>query len=348
MRITMSLLAAAALPQLAAAAPEEYEVKSLPGWDGPLLSKAYCGFTDAGTPPNGEGTMHFNYVFIESENDPANDPVIVWYNGGPGADSMFGMFVELGPYYLNQDSLDDPKYNETGIPQVQHNPYGWTKVANVIAVNNPPPIGYSYCDGGKGPNTGPEGDGYSCGDWNDSLVAKANHQFLTSFFTNDFPEFAKNDLYILGESYAGIYVPTIVREILADPGPLNLRGFGVGDGCMGTDVLCGGGDPDKGPYYDVEFFHGHGQVCAPKRRHGIATHCANFDALCRCVVRAVHLTAGVGAKLRRDRGSMPEGSPPFRRRHERGVQSSRQPDARQPRVSCRYTRPRFLHCIRRC
>ena len=29
---------------------------------------------------------------------------------------------------------------------------------------------------------------------------------------------------------------------------------------MGTDVLCGGGDPDRGPYYTVEFLHGHGQV----------------------------------------------------------------------------------------
>ena len=106
--------------------------------------------------------MFFNYIFLESENDPANDPVILWYNGGPGAASMFGLFVELGPYYLNQDSYDDPKYNETGIPQVQRNPYGWTKIGNVIAVNNPPPIGFSYCDGGKGTNTGPGGDGCKC------------------------------------------------------------------------------------------------------------------------------------------------------------------------------------------
>jgi hypothetical protein len=103
--------------------------------------------------------VFFNYIFLESENDPKNDPVIIWcvllpkaasrrpraladcrrlvsghtrYNGGPGAASMFGLFVELGPYYLNQDSFDDPKYNETGIPQVQRNPYGWTKVANVV------------------------------------------------------------------------------------------------------------------------------------------------------------------------------------------------------------------------
>lgn len=118
---------------------------------------------------------------------------------------MFGLFVELGPYYLNQDSFDDPKYNETGIPQVQRNPYGWTKVANVIAVNNPPPIGFSYCDGGKGSpwgngKTGPGGDGYSCGAWDDALVAKANANFLRNLFTNDFPEFAKNELFITGES----------------------------------------------------------------------------------------------------------------------------------------------------
>ena len=128
---------------------------------------------------------------LESENDPANDPVIIWYNGGPGAASMFGLFVELGPYYLNQDSYDDPKYNETGIPQVQRNPYGWTKIGNVIAVNNPPPIGFSYCDGGKGTNPGPGGDGYSCGPWNDASVAKANAAFLKNLFTHDFPEFAK-------------------------------------------------------------------------------------------------------------------------------------------------------------
>ena len=135
----------AAMAQSAHGAPLQFEVHSLPGWEGELLTKTYCGFAHAGVPPSGEGNMFFNYIFLESEKDPKNDPVIVWYNGGPGAASMFGLFVELGPYYLNQDSFDDPKYNETGIPQVQHNPYGWTKVANVIAVNNPPPIVSTRC-----------------------------------------------------------------------------------------------------------------------------------------------------------------------------------------------------------
>ena len=63
---------------LATAAPAHFEVKSLPGWDGELLSKTYCGFTPAGVPPSGEGAMYFNYIFLESENNPKTDPVIVW------------------------------------------------------------------------------------------------------------------------------------------------------------------------------------------------------------------------------------------------------------------------------
>lgn len=172
---TAAIATFASLASLSAAAPAHFEVKSLPGWNGPLLSKAYCGFSSAGVPPSGEGEMFFNYIFIEKEGGSTKDtPTIVWYNGGPGAASMFGLFVELGPYYLNQDSLDDPNFNKTGIPQIQYNPYAWTQVANVIAVNNPPPIGFSYCNGQTSTpgNDGPSGDGYSCGPWNDTTVSR--------------------------------------------------------------------------------------------------------------------------------------------------------------------------------
>lgn len=213
----------------------------------------FSGFADAGPAPDPTvQQMLMHYWFVESEGDPANDPVLVWYNGGPGASSLFGLLVELGPLLLNEDSLSGPEFNRTGVPQLQRNPYSWSKVASVLAVNNPPPVGFSYCT-----PPGPRGNGTSCGPWTDSAVATANHVFLANWI-RQFPAFAKNKMYLAGESYAGVYVPTIAREIMNDPRGINLAGFAVGDGCMGLDILCGPGS--GGPYYSIEFFYGHGQV----------------------------------------------------------------------------------------
>jgi carboxypeptidase C (cathepsin A) len=56
----------------------------------------------------------------------------------------------------------------------------------------------------------------------------------------DFPEFKVNDLYISGESYAGIYVPYLAHQINAwntaiaetnvDGESINLKGYAVGNG----------------------------------------------------------------------------------------------------------------------
>ena len=70
-----------------------------------------------------------------------------------------------------------------------------------------------------------------------------------------FPEFAKNDLYITGESYAGVYVPSLAQSIYNDKSSkINLKGFAVGDACLGGQDW-----PYRGPFFGLQFMHGHGQ-----------------------------------------------------------------------------------------
>ena len=80
---------------------------------------------------------------VESERDPKNDPLLVWYQGGPGASSMFGYLVELGPFWLTGDSLKHPMPD--GTPRLQRNNFSWTNVANVLFVDFPAPVGYNQC-----------------------------------------------------------------------------------------------------------------------------------------------------------------------------------------------------------
>ena len=54
------------------------------------------------------------------------------------------------------------EYNKSKIPTLFRNPYTWTKFANILILNSPPPVGYSYCD-----PIGQTGNSSSCGSWND-------------------------------------------------------------------------------------------------------------------------------------------------------------------------------------
>eukprot|EP00936_MAST-01D_sp_MAST-1D-sp1_P002532 g2532.t1 len=277
-RILAALAVIATLASAADPPVARKEITSLPGWPGPPPMKMYSGYVDAGTPPSGKGSMYFHYIAALSEGDPAKDPVLIWYNGGPGASSLFGLLQELGPLLFNVRSFDE-SYNRTGIPSAVRNPFAWTKHGTVIAIDSPPPIGFSYCT-----EYGPTGGGTSCGPWTDKSVFAANHAAHRTLFTKVFPEFlgstdgAKkgNPVFFTGESYGGIYIPGFVDAMMDDPVPgLNLAGFAVGDGwtgcvpqegkqtnyCVDLDNVGLFNYPNvaQGPWYDIEFFHGHSQ-----------------------------------------------------------------------------------------
>eukprot|EP00040_Diaphanoeca_grandis_P018438 m.96921 g.96921 ORF g.96921 m.96921 type:complete len:464 (-) comp26940_c0_seq1:370-1761(-) len=81
--------------------------------------------------------------------------------------------------------------------------------------------------------------------WNDTSQAEAYAHTLTAFYAS-FPEYASNDLYLTGESYAGQYVPNIAHYILNNEpftSKINLKGLALGNACWGgnaTKVQCNG------------------------------------------------------------------------------------------------------------
>jgi len=183
------------------AVPFQDKVTSLPFCKG-NLGVQYSGYITV----NATAGKALHYWFVESRGDPYNDPLILWLNGGPGCSSMDGFFYEQGPFHFDQN--DDP-LNLTLVD----NPWTWTKLANVIFLEAPAGVGFSLTN---------------VYDTNDNITADDNHRFIQNWL-KAFPEYQGNDFYIAGESYAGIYVPTLAYRVAQDSS-INFRGILVGNG----------------------------------------------------------------------------------------------------------------------
>ncbi|SCV00621.1 LAME_0G10968g1_1 [Lachancea meyersii CBS 8951] len=166
--------------------------------------KQYSGYLDY------EDSKHFFHWTFESRNDPENDPVILWLNGGPGCSSFTGLFFELGPSSIGPDLK--PIYN----------PYSWNNNATVIFLDQPIGVGFS---------------------WGDDRISSTNaagkdvYIFLELFFQK-FPHLRSNDFHIAGESYAGHYIPEIAHQIAVvheHDKTFNLTSIMIGNGI--TDSL---------------------------------------------------------------------------------------------------------------
>lgn len=91
-----------------------------------------------------ETTARMYYSFWQGIGDDLKDksvPVIIWLQGGPGADSQFGCFNELGPLYIHPDG------------HVQENGYSWSNRGHLVCVDQPLGVGFSFNRGKQVTNT---------------------------------------------------------------------------------------------------------------------------------------------------------------------------------------------------
>ncbi|GMY27975.1 serine carboxypeptidase-like 33 [Fagus crenata] len=172
------------------------------------------------------------YWFFEAQSQWSKKPLLLWLNGGPGCSSIgFGAAAELGPLRVNKNGVG-----------LHFNKYAWNKEANLLFVESPVGVGFSYT------NTSSD-----LTKLDDGFVAEDAYNFLVNWLQR-FPRFKNHDFFIAGESYAGHYVPQLA-ELVYDRNkdttkypPINLKGFIVGN-------------PETEDYYDgkglLEYAWGH-------------------------------------------------------------------------------------------
>lgn len=249
----------------AAAAPASALVKSLPGFDGEFPSKHYSGYI---TVDKAHGKKLF-YYFVTSQGNPAEDPLVLWLNGGPGCSSLDGFIYEHGPFNFRRGDQPGSK------PVIELNPFSWTKISSIIYLESPAGVGYSYSDTENDYITG------------DLTTASDNYKFLLQWF-EEYPEFVHNPFFIAGESYAGVYVPTLSQEVVngievgVEPS-LNFKGYLIGNGV--TDVNYDGNAL-------VPFVHGMGLISEDLYEEVKEACKGNYwnatSSLCQSKLMAVH------------------------------------------------------------
>lgn len=179
--------------------------------------------------PNKKDDQYF-YWFFESRKSPATDPLVLWLTGGPGCSSIMALLTENGPCKVNEDLT------------TVLNPYSWNTEANVLWLDQPTDVGFSY---------GSDEDV----DHDEDNVQENIYWFLQGFLAKH-PELARRPLFITGESYGGHYIPAAAHYIWlenkaneplnATNGPagaevnatarINLQGIAIGNGLVNPVV----------------------------------------------------------------------------------------------------------------
>ena len=131
----------------------------------------YTGWLDV-------GPKHLFFWYFESRTAPKDDPLVLWLTGGPGVSSMLALLEELGPCLINEHG-NGTTYNQ----------YGWNKAANLLFVDQPAGVGFSYLDKGEPVPS------------NSFTAAEDLHIFLQIFVSKAFPKLKDQEFHISGESY---------------------------------------------------------------------------------------------------------------------------------------------------
>lgn len=191
--------------------------------------KSYSGYVDVAE------NEHIFFWFFEARNmDPTEAPLTVWINGGPGSSSMIGLWQENGPCGVDYEG------------NVFSNPYSWSNVSNMLYIDQPTQVGFSYStpvNGYVDPSISgivalPDAicpdyaEDLNCGTYsypNLTLTANTTQGAAPNFwktlqgFMGAFPDYSRNGFHFSSESYGGHYGP-VFNEYIETQNAKNISG----------------------------------------------------------------------------------------------------------------------------
>ncbi|CAI5454106.1 unnamed protein product [Caenorhabditis angaria] len=134
------------------------------------------------------------YWLAESENNVTTDPLIFWFNGGPGCSSSIGLFFN-GPLKLEKE--------------LSKRKHVLSKLGSVVYIDTPSPVGFSYSTDKSDPT-------------DDQMTVEDNYKAV-KLFLEEYPKFRNHEVIITGYSYAGIYIPMLAGQIIDNKKDFNIN-----------------------------------------------------------------------------------------------------------------------------
>ncbi len=165
---------------------------------------------EAGTIDLGNGGDRTFYLLQKCQDckDKSAAPLFMWLTGGPGGSSLAAQYFQNGAYLYNASYQLDP------------NPHAWSRHVDIMWVDNPVGVPFSLA---KSPQT-------LCR--NQTCVSRNLYAMLVKFMDLH-PWYKGRPFYLVGESFAGHYIPYFSTYLINAKNPdINLVGLGVGNGVL--------------------------------------------------------------------------------------------------------------------
>lgn len=192
-------------------------------------------------------------------------PHAVWYQGGPGCSGLGGLLTENGPFVPNAQG------------GLSRSSIAWTDIANVVYLEQPAFVGFSYSNTSSDSNTG------------DARAAADNYAFVTAFI-EAFPDYQGRSTWFAGESYAGNYVPSLLNLVLSNPSTQiykQMTGIMVGNPVM----FCG---TMQNLTFQVNGFYWHGLVSYSNYQAWFSNGCPDNQNSSPCQTLFTTITTQIG------------------------------------------------------